>query len=120
MTRKLTATESNTAIVTYLCIFYVLVTGLALPFVWIPPDLINLGIMICMGLLGVAAQFAITHAYRCAAPPVIAPFDYTMMLWGVLLGFFIWGDLPTLPVYIGASVLISSGLYLVYREARSG
>ncbi|MBT5435096.1 MAG: EamA/RhaT family transporter, partial [Rhodospirillaceae bacterium] len=73
-----------------------------------------------------AKQFSIISAglWLCAllllaAPPqVLAPFDYTAMIWAILLGFFIWGDLPSWTVVGGATILIASGLYVWWREAQ--
>jgi drug/metabolite transporter (DMT)-like permease len=54
--------------------------------------------------------------YRRAQAAVVAPFQYSQMLWGVLLGWLLWGDLPSTAVAIGATVVVASGLYILYRE----
>jgi drug/metabolite transporter (DMT)-like permease len=54
--------------------------------------------------------------YRRAQAAVAAPFQYSQMLWGVVLGWLLWGDLPATAVTIGATIVVASGLYILYRE----
>jgi drug/metabolite transporter (DMT)-like permease len=49
---------------------------------------------------------------------VVAPFNYTQMIWAVLFGFIVWGDLPTLHLMIGVALVVASGLYILHRETR--
>ena len=119
LTRKLTASESNVTIVFYLSLFYVVVTGIFVPFYWIQPDWNSLAVFLGMGVAGALAQFAITNAYRFAGPPVVSPFDYTMMLWGVMFGYLLWGDLPTFYTYLGSVLLLTSSLAMFFMDYRS-
>ncbi len=119
LTRVLTRTESNTTIVLCLAATFVVVLGLTMPFVWQPMTLADIGLIVIMGLGGVGAQASFTQAYRRAPPQVLAPFDYLMLVWGVLFGFLIWREWPTLEVMEGAVVLIAVGLYLAYAERRA-
>jgi len=118
LTRKLTYTESSSTIVFYLAASYVIVTGAILPIVWVWVDFKNLMILLGMGLSGLLAQYAITHAYRYAGPPVISPLDYTMLLWGIIFGYLFWGDLPNAFTYIGSSMLIVAGLIVTYWDSK--
>lgn len=70
----------------------------------------------CCGSLGL---MAITLGFARAPAAVLAPFQYTQMLWGVLFGYWIWGDIPDAWLAAGAIVVIGSGLYIVRREARN-
>ena len=63
-------------------------------------------------------HLAITQAYRIAPPPVLAPFDYTTLVWALLLGWLIWNEWPSLTTLLGAFVVVLAGLYVVYRESR--
>ena len=119
LTRVLTRSESNTTIVLALAVTFVVVLGAAVPFVWQPLTLIDIGLIIAMGTAGVGAQASFTQAYRRAPPQVLAPFDYLMLVWGVLFGFVIWREWPTPEVMAGALVLIVVGLYLARAEARA-
>ena len=59
-------------------------------------------------------------AYRHAPVSVLAPFDYTGLIWGALLGWLIWREQPDPPVWIGAAIVALAGLYITRREARQG
>jgi drug/metabolite transporter (DMT)-like permease len=65
------------------------------------------------------SQLVAVHACRLAPPQVLAPFDYTAMIWAVLLDIAIWHVLPSFTVVAGAGILMASGIYVVYREARA-
>ena len=57
-----------------------------------------------------------SFSYRFGEASVLAPFDYTMMIWAASLGYFLFGDLPTAQVLIGASFVIGAGLLILWRE----
>ena len=69
-----------------------------------------------VGLMAGVAQYAMTAAFRIAPSSTLAPFEYTGVVWAVVLGFVIWGEWPSRDVWIGATVIVFSGLYIVYRE----
>jgi len=71
-----------------------------------------------VGIMGSIGQNLITVAFRSAPAAVVAPFEYTAMLWGVLLDIAIWSVYPSALTLIGASVVIGAGLYLIQRERR--
>jgi drug/metabolite transporter (DMT)-like permease len=73
--------------------------------------------LVAIGLLGGLAQVCLTHAYRLAPVSTIAPFDYTSMVWAVLLGLAVFGEEPGWPVLAGSAVVIASGLYILRRAA---
>ena len=73
-----------------------------------------------LGILGGVAQLAFTRAFRLAPAAVISPFDYTGLLYAAVIGYAVWGDVPTLPFLIGAAIVIASGLYILHRETRLG
>lgn len=88
---------------------------LALPN-WTPVRLEDAGWLIGLGITGALGQFLITAAFRCAPISVIAPFEYSTLFWGVALDLVIWGELPAPIVFVGAAVIVGSGLYLIQRE----
>ncbi|MBX3453415.1 DMT family transporter [Ferrovibrio sp.] len=114
--RKLTRHEASPTIAFYFTAFCTLYTGLALPWFWTTPDLADLGLLIAVGLLGGMAQLLMTRAFSLAAVSVVAPFDYTHLLWSVLLGWYLFGDFPDLQTWIGSAIVVASGLYILYRE----
>ncbi|MFN3946303.1 MAG: DMT family transporter [Allosphingosinicella sp.] len=77
-------------------------------------------ILIGLGFFGGTAQLLLTASLRFAPIPVIAPFDYSQLLWAVLLGWAIWDTQPPPSTWAGAAVIIFSGLYTLYREQRLG
>ncbi len=114
--RGLSKTETATSIVVYLLLTTSTVSGvLAIP-VWETPTVTEGLLLLAVGALGAVAQVLITQAFRRAPPAVVAPFEYTGMVWASLFGYLVFGDLPTVPVIAGAMVIIGSGLYILHRE----
>jgi drug/metabolite transporter (DMT)-like permease len=74
---------------------------------------------VLLGLIGGIGMYFMTQAYRYAAAAVIAPFDYTALVWGTLIGWLVWQELPGAHVWLGAAVVIASGLYIIHRETRA-
>jgi drug/metabolite transporter (DMT)-like permease len=72
--------------------------------------------LVLCGLLGGVGQICMTYSYRYAEPSMLAPFDYVAMVWAMILGYFIFGDIPAQLVLAGAGVVIAAGLYIVWRE----
>jgi drug/metabolite transporter (DMT)-like permease len=118
--RRLTATERTGAIVLY---FSLLTTLLGLSTVvlgWRMPDAPDFALLALIGVLGGIGQILMTQSYRYADTSIIAPFDYTTMIFAVLIGWFAFGDLPSLAVTLGAVVVISAGIFVVWRERHLG
>jgi drug/metabolite transporter (DMT)-like permease len=114
--RRMTLTEASTA----LAFYQQLCTGtlglLLLPFVWRAPSLFDLALLLAAGLLSGIGQFWWTEGCRFTPAAVAAPFSYTAMVWALILGYVLWGDVPTPAVLAGAAIVIASGLYILYRE----
>jgi drug/metabolite transporter (DMT)-like permease len=83
---------------------------------WVPLRADDWGWLLLVGVLGAAGQHFITEAFSLAPATVVAPFEYTAMLWGVGLDLAVWGVWPDSAMIGGASVVIASGLYLIHRE----
>jgi drug/metabolite transporter (DMT)-like permease len=118
--RRLTATEKTGAIVFY---FFILASTLSLctlPFGWHLPDAPDLALFVVAGILGGIGQILMTQSYRFADTSVIAPFEYTTMIWALLFGWFVFGDLPTLTMLTGGSIVAATGLFIVWRERSLG
>lgn len=94
-------------------------TGIILaPFFWLTPDLKDIGLFAFAGIFGSLGVMFVTHAFRLGPAAVISPFEYSALLWATLLGFMLWGELPDTMTLIGAAIVISSGLYMIYRETK--
>ena len=74
--------------------------------------------MASVGFIVILAQLAIIAAYRAAPAAAVAPFQYSQILWAVPFGMFIFGEMPDRWVALGAAIIISSGLFIVWRENR--
>ncbi len=118
--RKLSRTETSGAIVFYFSLSATVVSGAFLPVQWVTPSAPDLALLITVGLIGGLAQIFMTTAFRHAPVAVLAPFDYTAMLWAVVIGFFFWGEIPGLNVWVGVVIVAASGIYIVRREAQLG
>ena len=114
--RRLSTSESNAAIVFYFSITATLVSAAALPFVWVMPAPQDWLPLIALGLIGGTAQLFMTQAFRLAPAAVVAPFEYTAIIWAISLGYLLFGDMPDSWTLAGAGVVIASGLYILHRE----
>ena len=114
--RVLVRTDSNQAMVVWLLLLMALGAGaLALPD-WVPLRLEDLWIVAGIGVVGTLGQYAITEAFRLGEASLIAPLEYSALVWGVALDLALWGVLPDAVTWLGAGVIIASGLYLLHRE----
>ena len=119
-TRRLTQTETTSSIVFYFSLVCAIAGALTLPFAWHSPTAYELTALIALGILGGLAHIFLTESYRFAAASVVAPFDYSSMLWALLLGYWLFGELPGTLVYVGASIVAGAGLYVIWRERQLG
>ncbi len=85
---------------------------------WVQPSGIEWLYLVLAGLLAGVATLTLTTAYRRAPAAVVAPFQYTQLPIGMVIGFFVFGDLPETAVLVGAGIIIASGLYILHRETR--
>jgi drug/metabolite transporter (DMT)-like permease len=119
LTRRLGSTESAGAMTFYSALVFLTVGLIVAPFGWIPLTPIGMLLMAATGLLAGSAQYCLTEAFRIAPPSLVAPFEYTSLLWAMLFGFLVWGDVPTALVLVGAAVVIISGTYVLHDERTS-
>ncbi len=94
-TRRLTESETTSSIVFYFSVICALAGAVTLPFAWYSPSPGELAIFVTIGMLGGIAHIFQTESYRFATASAIAPFDYTSMLWSFLLGYWMFGEVPT-------------------------
>lgn len=114
--RQISVTEPGPRIVFYFTLAGA-VAGLAsLPFGWVMPDAQTLALLVLMGVLGGIGQLLLTEAIRVAPVAVVAPFDYTQLIWASLIAFFVWSELPKATTLAGAALVAASGVYILYRE----
>jgi drug/metabolite transporter (DMT)-like permease len=115
--RGLTRTEGTASIVFYTALFMTLGSFPVLPFFWRTPGPIDLTLFCSIGLIGGISQYWVTQALYHAPAAAVSPFNYTALIWGSIIGFFVWAEVPTVTVTIGAAIVTLSGLYLLRHEA---
>jgi drug/metabolite transporter (DMT)-like permease len=119
-TRRLTDTETTSSIVFYFSLFCA-VAGLAtLPFGWIWPSWMELAVLIAAGLIGGLAHIVLTSSYRYAPASLVAPLDYTTMIWAFVFGYVLFGEVPTIYVFVGGAIVAASGIFVIWRERQLG
>lgn len=116
MIRRLARTDSTLSIGMSFMVMVSVGTGIAAWPHWVPIVGDHWPLLLLMGFTGALGQYLIIHAFRCAPPAVVAPFEYTALLWGIALDWILWSTVPSTRVLTGAGVVIVSGLYVIYRE----
>ncbi len=118
--RKLVREERTSAIVFWFSVTSTLLGLLTLPFGWVWPDAKQAALLISMGLLGGLGQILMTSAYRYADASLVAPFEYVSMILALIIGWFIFGEAPTLVMLAGATLVIAAGILIIWREHQLG
>ena len=116
--RGMSTTESTETLIMYQLSLLTLVYALFLPFGFVMPTGFDALVMIGSGIGNGAAQYLWTRAIHLAPTSAVVPFQYIQLVWAMLLGFAIWGDLPTAGLLIGSGIVIASGLFLFWHETR--
>ncbi len=94
-TRRLAQSETTSSIVFYFSLFCALAGLVTWPFGWISPSGTEFLVLISIGMLGGTGHIVLTESYRHASASVVAPFDYTAMIWALILGYVMFGEAPT-------------------------
>lgn len=117
MTRKMRDNHPLT-LVTCQFIGSGVISGVVSPMVWTAPSLPHFGMMLVLGFVSAGCFLLITRALALAQASLLAPFQYSAILWAALFGWVIWHDAPTPRIVLGNLILIGSGLFVFYRERR--
>ena len=120
LTRKLSRVDTNAGIIFHAGLVGVLGSTALLPLDFIMPGIDGFLLLALVGLLGGVGVIAFTEALCHAPVAILAPFDYTAMIWAVAFGYVIWADLPDGWTLTGTAIVIASGLYVLHRETRRG
>jgi drug/metabolite transporter (DMT)-like permease len=114
--RGMTATESAETLLMYQMLLITAFFALLLPFGIALPTWTHAALMVCNGLTNAIGQYWWTRALHLAPASAVTPFFYLSLVWAAVLGFVVWGDVPTVHLLIGSAVVVGSGLFLLWRE----
>ena len=114
--RKLVQTEGTAAIVFWFTITSSLLALCTIPWGWALPSAAAAAMLIMAGLLGGMGQIFLTSSYRFADASLVAPFDYTSMILALIIGYFVFDEVPTGTMLMGAVIVITAGVLIIWRE----
>jgi drug/metabolite transporter (DMT)-like permease len=118
--RKLVHTETTSSIVFWFSVTAACLSLVTIPFGWVVPTPGEAALLVTAGLLGGVGQILLTSAYRGADASVVAPFDYSSILLALGIGFFVFGEVPTRRMLIGAAIVVVAGVLVIWRERKLG
>lgn len=118
--RRLVQTEDAAAVVFYFMMTATCFSLLTLPFGWAVPSPTELAMLIGAGVVGGVGQILVTSAYRFAPASVLAPFDYSQMIFAVAAGYLLFAEIPTAATLWGSLVVIAAGVLIIWRERQLG
>lgn len=120
LVRKLVQTERSSTIVMYFSLSSSVIALATLPFGWAMPTPQQAILLVSAGFAGGIGQILLTESYRYAEISVIAPFEYSSLILSIGVGYFIFGDVPTVTMMLGGLILTGAGLFIIFREHQLG
>jgi drug/metabolite transporter (DMT)-like permease len=118
--RKLVQVEKTATIVFWFSVTATVLSLATLPFGWVVPTPFETFLLVAAGLLGGVGQILLTSGYREADASLVAPFDYASMLFSLLIGWFVFAEVPTGIMLAGAALIILAGILIILRERHLG
>lgn len=120
LVRRLVATEKTATIVMYFSVTATVLSLFTIPFGWAPLSWTQALALIGAGICGGTAQILMTQCYRHAELSTIAPFEYTSMILAIVVGYYAFGDVPTIYTLVGGIIVVAAGLFIIWRERQLG
>ena len=117
--RGMTSTESVETLTLYQLMLLASFYALALPFAFVTPTWADAPLFLLNGASAVFGQYWWTRALHLAPTSAVVPFQYLSLIWAMMIGFAVWGDLPTVSLLLGSAIVVGSGLYLLWHESRA-
>lgn len=114
--RGLGKTEDAITTVFYFLLFGVLYSGIYVLYEGLNFHLQTADLLVCVGVAAFIQLMLKTEAFRLAEASMLSPYSYLMLIWATLIGYFVWGEIPPITVYIGAAIIISANLLTISRE----
>ncbi len=118
--RQLVRVDHPAAVVFYFSVTASVLSATTIFFGWTMPNWEQAAILIAMGLIGGVAQILVTSSYRFGQASMLAPYDYTSMLFAIIIGYFWFDELPTISILIGAALVIAGNVVVIWREHQLG
>ena len=118
ITRHLASQERHQTTLLYTSIGGTVWASLIVPFFWTTPTPTHWLMFLIIGAMGAGAHFCMIQAFSRAQASLLAPFNYSKLIWVMILGYLVFDELPGLDTLIGSAVIAAAGLYVLYREAR--
>lgn len=120
LVRRLIKTERTPTIVLYFSLSATVLSLITLPFGWADLGMETAALLVAAGFFGGVGQILLTACYRYADVSTIAPFEYTSIILGIAIGYLLFGDVPTAAMLTGTVIVVSAGIYIIWREHRLG
>jgi drug/metabolite transporter (DMT)-like permease len=116
-TRRLRGTPSTVLVATQM-ITLILLSSATATVGWMMPSLLQVAVMVAIGVVSLVAFWTVNEGLHLAPASVVAPFNYTSIIWATLLGFLVFGDIPATTTLSGAGIIVGAGLFIMMRERR--
>ena len=116
--RRFASQEPTHNILFYSAIGAFLVGGFNTVPIWIMPDAIDWGLLLLVGVWGVLGSYAVIRAYRLGEASMLAPLEYTALIWSILFDLWLFSLTPIPAVLLGAAIVIAANVYIAHREHR--
>jgi drug/metabolite transporter (DMT)-like permease len=116
--RGMTATESTETLTLYQFVLLTVFFTASLPLGWVAPSAAGWGAMVANGLGNAVGQYLWTRALHLAPTSAVVPFNYFSLVWAIVLGFVVWGDVPSATLIAGSAIVAGSGMFLLWHESR--
>lgn len=94
--------------------------AIAVAFAWRTPGVADFGLFALMGVISIGALFCVNRALKLAPASLVVPYQYTMIIWAVIFGYLVFGDVPDVATLVGAAIIVAAGLYIFLREQMLG
>ena len=118
ITRRLANQDRHHTTLIYTSIGGTAWASLIVPAFWTTPTMPHLALFLMLGAMGASAHFLMLNAFARGEASMLAPFNYSKLIWVVILGYLVFGDLPGIDTLIGSAIIAAAGLYVLHRESR--
>jgi drug/metabolite transporter (DMT)-like permease len=120
VTRQVARHDDTRVSLVYVSLVGALIASPGLAVAWVTPVGWDWALFVGLGASGALGHFLLIGAFKHAPASTLAPFSYVQIVWSTLMGYLVFRNLPDLYTFLGAAIIIASGVYLVYRERRLG